>query len=97
MVVAVPDTRCNWVSLATTNSGVEVKKHILNIEIGRRLREERTKEKITQQLLADVLNITPQQIQKYEKGINAIPVHKLREIILLFNKDPKYFLLLDSS
>lgn len=72
-----------------------MKKHTLNIEIGRRLRKQRQKEKITQQLLADMLCITPQQIQKYEKGIDAIPVHRLREIILLFNQDPKYFLIIE--
>jgi transcriptional regulator with XRE-family HTH domain len=83
------------VSLATkTSSGVEMKAHYVNMEIGKRLKRQRKNHKISRKQLAILLNITPQQIQKYEAGINAIPIFRLRQIIIYLDADPKYFLVL---
>lgn len=45
--------------------------------IGRALRYVRTESGVTQSQLAEELGVTFQQIQKYEKGENRIPVVQL--------------------
>jgi transcriptional regulator with XRE-family HTH domain len=52
----------------------------LDVELGRRLREARTKAGVTQMALAETLGITFQQIQKYEWGINRLSVGRLLSI-----------------
>lgn len=51
-----------------------------NIEIGRRLREFRLKAGYTQERLAEALNMSPQQVQKYESGASTITALKLQQI-----------------
>jgi|TARA_B100000085_G_scaffold86419_1_gene78008 transcriptional regulator with XRE-family HTH domain len=47
---------------------------------------------VTQTELANALNITFQQIQKYEKAVNRVPVDKLLEISKYLNKPISYFI-----
>lgn len=47
---------------------------------------------VTQTELAKQLNITFQQIQKYEKALNRIPLDKLIAISKYLNKDLNYFI-----
>ena len=44
----------------------------LNIHIGIRLKQKRIEKNLTQTKVAKALNVTFQQIQKYEKGLNGI-------------------------
>ena len=46
---------------------------------------------ITQFTLGKALNVTFQQIQKYESGHNALSSIKLLEVCNFFNKPPEYF------
>ena len=48
--------------------------------IGTRMRESRRSLNITQESLADLLGVTFQQVQKYEKGSNRVSAARLFEI-----------------
>jgi transcriptional regulator with XRE-family HTH domain len=54
--------------------------HRLDIAIGQRIRERRRAIGMSQQDLAEVLRITFQQVQKYERGANRISFSRLVEI-----------------
>jgi len=51
-----------------------------DVEIGRRLRVQRSQRGISQTELADAIDLTFQQIQKYENGSNRISAGKLLQI-----------------
>ena len=44
----------------------------IDAHIGARIRERRKEIKVTQSALADHLNVTFQQVQKYERGANRV-------------------------
>ncbi len=46
--------------------------HEINIQIGQRIRRGRIKKKLSQEKLGEPLNVTFQQIQKYENGSNRV-------------------------
>ncbi|MGC0371900.1 MAG: hypothetical protein DGJ47_000601 [Rickettsiaceae bacterium] len=46
---------------------------------------------LSRQQLAEVIGVTHQQLQKYEKGINRISVGRLVLIAKALSKDPSYF------
>ncbi len=52
----------------------------IDIHVGKRLRLRRTVTGISQEKLADMLGITFQQVQKYEKGVNRIGSSRLFDI-----------------
>lgn len=54
--------------------------NILNINLGIFLRKQRLDLKKTQTWVAKHINVTFQQIQKYEKGINSISVYNLLKL-----------------
>jgi transcriptional regulator with XRE-family HTH domain len=65
-------------------------------EVARRLRLLRTERKVSQTEVAEHLGLQPQQVQKYETGINRIAAGRLQEIadffevpIALFFEQPK--------
>ncbi len=60
-------------------------------EIGMRLRALRKLHDFTQDVLAKKLDITFQQIQKYEQGTNRISAGKIKQIIDIFNVPSSYF------
>jgi len=62
-----------------------------NQYLGLRLRLRRISMGLTQTHIARMLNITFQQIQKYEKGTNAIPLPKLIMFCEATNTDMDYF------
>ena len=64
----------------------------LNAYLGRRLCFIRKTLKISQQELADLIGVTFQQIQKYEKGANKISVSRLYCICQALNISLSYFL-----
>lgn len=61
-------------------------------EIGKRLREEREKRKMTQAKLAKVLHVTNKQISNYERGILLPPFEKLLDICDIFDCELGYIL-----
>lgn len=63
----------------------------LDKHIGLRLKMRRILMNITQDGLAQKLNITFQQIQKYEKAVNRISATRLYEISEILNVDISYF------
>jgi transcriptional regulator with XRE-family HTH domain len=59
--------------------------------IGKRLREARLQEKITQKQLGKLVGISFQQIQKYESGKNRISASRLYEISQLLGFPFEFF------
>ena len=51
-----------------------------------RLTRDSCPNKVTQSKLANHLGVTFQQIQKYEKGMNCIPMYKFIKVCEFFNK-----------
>lgn len=63
----------------------------VDAHIGQRLKMRRVSLGITQQKLAKILNISFQQVQKYEKGINRMAPRRLLEISHALNINVEYF------
>lgn len=55
-------------------------KHINSVEIGYRIREFRQKKGFSQERLAELLNLSPQQMQKYESGASKLNTDKLQQL-----------------
>jgi transcriptional regulator with XRE-family HTH domain len=49
-------------------------------QVGRRIRQARRDAKLTQGQLGDLIGLTFQQVQKYEKGVNRVSAGTLYEI-----------------
>ena len=60
-------------------------------EIGSRVRMRRVSIGMSQEKLGDMLGLTFQQVQKYEKGMNRISVARLVEIARILNVDIDFF------
>ena len=60
--------------------------------LGEKIRVLRKYKNFSQEKLAKELNLTFQQIQKYESGVNRIPITKLLHICNLFETTPDFFL-----
>lgn len=60
-------------------------------EIGIRLRALRKLHNYTQDVLAKKLDITFQQVQKYEQGTNRISAGKIKQILNIFEIPSSYF------
>ena len=63
----------------------------LNIHIGIRLKQKRTEKNLTQTKVAKALNVTFQQIQKYEKGTNGLSASRIQALSNYFNVPISYF------
>lgn len=63
----------------------------LDAEIGRRLRQARLVENLTQDGLAQKLNISFQQVQKYENGTNRVSSSRLWSIARVLGLPITYF------
>ncbi len=63
----------------------------LDAEIGRRLRQARLVENLTQGGLAQKLNISFQQVQKYENGTNRVSSSRLWSIARVLGVPITYF------
>ena len=61
------------------------KSHNFDIQLGRRLRAQRLAHGLSQEELADKLDITFQQVQKYEKGTNRLTAARMRELSAIFD------------
>ena len=63
----------------------------IDAHIGARLRLRRTLMGMSQEKLADAVNLTFQQIQKYEKGANRIGASRLYQFSKILDVPPSYF------
>lgn len=60
--------------------GVRNKPHVVDVAVGANIRRRRRALRITQETLAAAVNLTFQQIQKYERGVNRVSASMLYEI-----------------
>jgi transcriptional regulator with XRE-family HTH domain len=63
----------------------------IDIHVGRRLRERRAVMGLSQERLGEILGVTFQQIQKYERGANRIGSSRLLEICRALEVPSGYF------
>lgn len=56
-------------------------KHIDSKEIGCRIREFRQKAGLSQERLAELIGLSPQQMQKYEAGASTLNTDKLQQLV----------------
>lgn len=63
----------------------------IDVHVGKRLRLRRTVTGISQEKLAEMLGITFQQVQKYEKGVNRIGSSRLFDIAKSLNVPVNFF------
>src|SRR5262245_27875798 len=66
-------------------------KRDVDAHVGRRLRMRRTMMGLSQEAVARSVGITFQQVQKYEKGSNAMNASRLYEFARLMNISVSYF------
>ena len=59
--------------------------------VGQRIRWRRRELKLSQEQLADLLSLTFQQVQKYEKGVNRVSAGRLYEIASVMGVGVNYF------
>jgi transcriptional regulator with XRE-family HTH domain len=59
--------------------------------VGERIRTRRTSLGLTQEHLANALNISYQQVQKYETGANRVSAGRLFELARALDSDVNYF------
>ena len=59
--------------------------------VGQRVRAQRLLRGISQQTLAGALDLTFQQVQKYEKGTNRVSASRLLQIASVLHVTPAYF------
>lgn len=64
----------------------------IDILVGKRLKQRRRYLNMSQKYLANMLGITFQQVQKYEKGANRLGVARLFQICKALEVQPSYFL-----
>lgn len=65
--------------------------HKYDIAVGQRLRQARLLAGMSQTRLAEQVNLTFQQVQKYEKGMNRIGASRLQEFSQILNVTPSFF------
>lgn len=66
-------------------------KRDVDINVGRRLKQRRTIMGLSQEAVAKAVGITFQQVQKYEKGSNAMNANRLQEFASFMNVPVAYF------
>lgn len=72
-------------------SRVKGLRHPVDIYVGNRLRKKRLEGGVSQEQIGSAINVTFQQIQKYEKGYNRISCSKLFEIAQFLKIKIGYF------
>jgi len=63
----------------------------VDLYVGRRVRERRTLIGMSQEKLGEVVGLTFQQIQKYEKGMNRVSASRLYEFSTILGVSPSWF------
>ncbi len=67
-----------------------------DIFVGKKIRFRRKMLKMSQKTLADHLKVSPQQIQKYETGLNRVSAGRLKEIADILSVPIAFFMLISS-
>jgi len=70
--------------------GVSMEK-IFNVHLGKKLRMRRLSLGLTQTKVAQAINVTFQQIQKYEKGTNGVSSNRLMQLSQFLKVPITYF------
>ncbi len=65
--------------------------HPIDVLVGRRARERRTLEGMSQSAVAERLGLSFQQLQKYERGYNRFSASRLYELAQLLGVPVSYF------
>ncbi|AXI45072.1 XRE family transcriptional regulator [Sulfitobacter sp. SK012] len=65
--------------------------HPVDVHVGRKLKQIRTLRRLSQTDVARQLNLSFQQIQKYEIGSNRVAASRLFELAQIFDVSPAYF------
>ena len=65
--------------------------HIVDVHVGTQLKKLRVRRQLSQQSLAELLDLTFQQIQKYEGGKNRLSASRMYEISRHLQVTPSYF------
>ena len=65
--------------------------HPVDVHVGSRLRMRRTLMGMSQEKVADLLGLTVQQLQKYEKGANRVSASRLYELSQILGVPPEFF------
>lgn len=71
--------------------GDSMKEKIIDVHVGRRLRQARSANCMNQESLGKKLGVSFQQIQKYEKGLNRISSSRLWEMSKILGTTIDYF------
>jgi transcriptional regulator with XRE-family HTH domain len=62
-----------------------------DVEVGRRIRARRLDRGMSQSALADQIDLTFQQVQKYENGMNRVGAGRLQQIAEALDVPPSFF------
>ena len=65
--------------------------HPVDVHVGRKLKQVRTLRRLSQTDVARKLNLSFQQIQKYEIGSNRVAASRLFELSQILDVPPSYF------
>ena len=65
--------------------------HKVDVEVGQKIRVQRTMKKMSQTELGNRIGVTFQQVQKYERGSNRVSASKLVEIARALDVDVRLF------
>ena len=65
--------------------------NLIDKHVGRRIRWRRRELKLSQEKLGEMLGLTFQQVQKYEKGVNRISAGRLFEVGKVLDVTINYF------
>ncbi len=65
--------------------------HLVDIHVGKRIRQKRSEIGMTQQQLAQAVGVKFQQIQKYETGSNRVSASRLWEIASVLDVKISFF------
>ena len=77
--------------LRLSNKAKDSGAHYVDLHVGTKLREKRREKGISQDELAKAVDLTFQQVQKYEKGLNRISCSKLHDFAKYLKTDIRYF------
>lgn len=64
----------------------------VNIAVGKKIKAKRLSLGLSQEALGTMVGIASQQVQKYEKGMNALNITRLLEFAQALNSTTAYFL-----
>jgi transcriptional regulator with XRE-family HTH domain len=80
--------------MGETNPQEEPQSHratMVDLHVGRRIRERRVMMGLSQQQLARIIGVTYQQAHKYERGLNRISAGRLFAVAQALAIDPTWF------